>query len=227
MAGSHKIVSEYYLPYVCRIVTNSENTWQRIIKYSGKESEVIHPPADTSKFRCREYGDFWLSVNRLYPEKRVEMQIEAFRKIPEEKLIIVRGYSKGDHAERYARNITRDLPQNVTLAGEFPESKLLDLYSICRGLVCTAIDEDFGMKPLEAIASGKHVVAVNEGGFRETVVHGQTDVLVDADVPGVIAGIRSVSGKPDAYRDACIARASMFDITLFGQKLRQVINNGS
>jgi glycosyltransferase involved in cell wall biosynthesis len=226
-AGSHKRASEHYLPHVCSIVTNSENTRQRIRKYFGREAEVIYPPADTSMFRCMEYGDFWLSVNRLYPEKRVEMQIEAFRKMPEEKLIIVGGYSKGDHAERYARNITRDLPRNVTLAGEFPQSELLDLYSRCKGLVCTALDEDFGMTPIEAMASGKPVVAVNEGGFRESVVDGQTGVLVDSDVPDIIAGIRYVSGKPDTYRDACIARASMFDIILFEQKLRQVINNGS
>jgi glycosyltransferase involved in cell wall biosynthesis len=226
-AGSHKRVSERYLSHVCRIVTNSENTRGRVRKYFDREAEVIYPPADISRFHCKEFGDFWLSVNRLYPEKRVEMQIEAFRKMPEEKLIIVGGYSKGDHAEAYARNITRSLPPNVKLAGEFSELELLDLYSKCRGLICTALDEDFGLTPIEAMASGKPVVAVNEGGFRETVVDGQTGVLVDAGVPGIIEGIRSVSCKPDAYRDACIARANMFDITLFEQKLRQVINNGS
>ncbi|MDW7733685.1 MAG: glycosyltransferase [Methanolobus sp.] len=223
---SHKKVSEHYLSHVGRIATNSENTHERIRKYFGREAEVIHPPADISRFDCREYGNFWLSVNRLYPEKRVEMQIKAFRKMPEENLVIVGGYSKGDHAEAYATNIIKDLPANVTLAGEVSEEELLDLYAACRGLICTAIEEDFGMTPVEAMASGKAVVAVDEGGFRETVVDGETGILVDASAEGVVAGVKFISGKPDAYREACIARAGMFDIDLFEEKIRNVIDNG-
>lgn len=224
---SHRKASEYYLSHVCRIATNSENTRSRIKRYFDRDAEVIYPPADVSRFTCREYGDFWLSVNRLYPEKRVEMQIEAFRKMPEEKLIIVGGYAKGDHAEGYAGKLVRDLPPNVTLAGEVSEAELTELYSSCRGLVCTALDEDFGMTPVEAMASGKPVVAVNEGGFRETVVDGLTGVLVDASVPALVAGISAISGDPEAYRDACIARAAMFDVSFFEEKVRKVIGNGA
>jgi glycosyltransferase involved in cell wall biosynthesis len=43
---------------------------------------VIYPPVDTSRFRCKEYGDFWLSVNRIYPEKRIDLQFEVFRGLP-------------------------------------------------------------------------------------------------------------------------------------------------
>ncbi len=226
-AKSHKRFSEHYLSHVDRIVTNSENTRSRITRYFGREAEVIHPPTDLSRFKSGQSGDFWLSVNRLYPEKRVEMQIDAFRKMPEEKLLIVGGYSKGDHAESYARRIIHDLPQNVTLLGEVSEEKLLQLYSECRGLICTALDEDFGMTPVEAMACGKPVVAVNEGGFRETVVDGETGILVDAGPEGVVAGVKFVSDNPVAFRDACIARAKTFDIDLFEKKIRNVINDGN
>ena len=64
-----------------------------------------------------------------------------------------------------------------------PEARLLDLYSRCRGLVCTALDEDFGMTPIEAMAAGKPVVAVDEGGFRETVTE-KTGCLC-LQIPGV------------------------------------------
>ncbi|WP_269849796.1 glycosyltransferase [Methanosarcina horonobensis] len=67
------------------------------------------------------------------------------------------------------KNIIKNLPDNVKLRGEVSELELLDLYSRCKGLICTAMDEDFGMTPVEAMASGKPVVAVNEGGFKETV----------------------------------------------------------
>lgn len=82
-AKAHKNFSEHYLKHAGRIVTNSKNTKKRILKYWGREAEVIYPPVDVSRFEFREYGDFWLSVNRLYPEKRIELQIETFRQLPD------------------------------------------------------------------------------------------------------------------------------------------------
>ncbi len=76
-----------------------------------------------------------------------------------EKLVIVGGYAKGDHASRYAENLLKDLPPNVRFLGEVSEGELQDLYARCRGIICTALDEDFGLTPLEAMASGKPVVS--------------------------------------------------------------------
>jgi glycosyltransferase involved in cell wall biosynthesis len=221
----HRPVSEYYLSHTGKIVTNSKNTSKRIKKYFHRDAEVIYPPVETSKFTCKEYGDFWLSVNRLYPEKRVEIQIEAFKKIPEEKLVIVGGYSKGDHAKSYAENIVNNLPQNVKVLGEVSETELLDLYSRCKGFICTAMDEDFGMTPVEAMASGKPVVAVNEGGFKETVINGKTGMLVEADIRSVIEAVRFISREPEIYGASCIEQAKHFDLSIFNEKIKNVVNN--
>ena len=136
----------------------------RILQYYDRVADMIYPPFDTLLYRCLEYGDFWLSVNRLYPEKRIDLQVEAFRQAPEEKPIIVGGYAQGDHASGYAEKIGRNLPPSVTLRGEVTECELRDLYARCRAHICTAIAEDYGLSPLEAMASVKPVVAVNEGG---------------------------------------------------------------
>lgn len=221
--GFHRPISEYYMSHVCKIVTNSKNTSKRIEKYFHRDAQVIYPPVDTSKFACKGYGDFWLSVNRLYPEKRVEIQIEAFKKLPEEKLIIVGGYSKGDHAQSYAKTIVNNLPANVRVLGEVSETELLDLYSQCRGFICTAMDEDFGMTPVEAMASGKPVVAVNEGGFRETVINGKTGILVEAEIQSIIKAIRYVSQDPSSYQSECLKRASTFDISTFESAMKKSI----
>jgi glycosyltransferase involved in cell wall biosynthesis len=61
------------------------------------------------------------------------------------------------------------VPPNVEFLGEVPRHQLLDLYAHCRGFITTAIDEDFGLTPIEAMASGKFVVAPAEGGYLETV----------------------------------------------------------
>lgn len=204
------------------IVTISENARQRICACYGRDAEVIYPPVDVSRYRFKEYGDFWLSVNRLYPEKRIELQIEAFRSMPDERLVIVGGYAAGDHAGRYAARLMENLPENVEIRGEVSEEELIDLYAQCRGHVCTALDEDFGLTPIEAMAAGKPVVAVNEGGFCETVT-AETGMLVDAEPGKVASAVRAVSADPERYREGCLARAARFDVLRFSTSIREYI----
>ena len=206
------------------IVTISENVRQRICACYGRDAEVVYPPVDVSRYRCKEYGDFWLSVNRLYPEKRIELQIETFRSLSDERLLIVGGYAEGDHSSPYAKKIRQNLPANVEVLGEVPEHELMDLYARCKGLLCTAEDEDFGLTPVEAMAAGKPVVAVNEGGFRETVT-AETGMLVDADPGEIASAIRAVSVDPERYREACLARARLFDLSVFADQIRRVVND--
>lgn len=210
---------------VDKIVVNSENVRRRVKKYYGKESEVVFPPTDVSKYVCKEYGNYWLSVNRLYPEKRIELQIEAFRLMPDEKLVIVGGYAEGDHASAYAEKIGNELPGNVRILGEVSGDELIDLYSSCRGFITTAIDEDFGMTPVEAMAAGKPVVAVDEGGFRETVVDGETGFLVESDVESIVNAVGQISASPEKYHDNCIERAKMFSFEKFEEELKFAVYN--
>lgn len=209
-----------------RIVAISETVKRRIEKYHKRSADVVYPPVDTGRFRCKEYGDFWLSVNRIYPEKRIDLQFDVFRRLPEERLVIVGGYAKGDHAESYYRRLVKKIPDNVEMLGTVHEDELVDLYARCRGLVCTAMDEDFGLTPLEAMASGKPVVAVREGGYIETVVDGVTGALVAADRDQLIAAIKRISSNPEGYRDACLARAREFDIDVFLERFRSAIISG-
>ncbi len=215
---------QHSVRHIDTIVTNSKNVQNRIRHTYSRDAEVIDPPVDTSRFRCTGYGDFWLSVNRLYPEKRIELQIEAFRKVPSENLIIVGGYAEGDHASKYAKSIRRHLPENVVMLGEIPEDRLIDLYARCRGHICTAIDEDFGLTPLEAMASGKPVIAVDEGGFRETVTP-ETGVLIEPSQVNIVNAIKTLNRDPESYREACIARAREFNLTIFTKKITSAVNN--
>jgi len=210
--------------HIDTMVTNSNNVRKRIRHTYSRDAEVIYPPVDTSRFRCTGYGDFWLSVNRLYPEKRIELQTEAFRHLPEEKLIIVGGYATGDHALRYEQRIQTHLPPNVVILGEVEEDQLIDLYARCRGHICTSIDEDFGLTPLEAMASGKPVLAVDEGGFRETVTP-QTGVLVEPSQAIIINAVKTLTRNPESYKNACIARAREFDLPVFEEKIKKAVDN--
>jgi glycosyltransferase involved in cell wall biosynthesis len=218
-----RIFDKRSIKSVEKIVVNSENVRRRVEKYYDKESEIIFPPTDVSKYVCKEYGDFWLSVNRLYPEKRIELQIEAFRLMPGEKLVIVGGYAKGDHALAYVEKISENLPENIEIKGEVTEDELIDLYSRCKGFICTAVDEDFGMTPVEAMAAGKPVVAVDEGGFRETIVDGETGLLVEPDVESIVNALRLISVSPEGFHDKCIERAELFSLEKFEVSIKAAV----
>lgn len=222
-ASFYRRLDQAAISSVDAIIANSENTRKRIQTYHGRDAEVIYPPIDTKRFTCKCYGDFWLSVNRLYPEKRIELQIESFRNLPDERLIIVGGYAEGDHAGRaYAQKLYSNLPENVEIKGEVSDSILLDLYATCKGVICTAMDEDFGITPLEAMAAGKPVVAVREGGFLESVTEG-TGLLVDPVAEKLSDAIVFISNEPDRYRENCRARAALFDRSVFEERVRAAV----
>jgi glycosyltransferase involved in cell wall biosynthesis len=223
--GVHRRLDQLSVRRLDRIVADSANTQGRIRKYYGRDSEVVYPPIGTGRFHFKESGDFWLSVNRLYPEKRVELQFDVFKGMPAEKLVVVGGFSGSDNAEPYVKRLLATRPANVEVRGAVSEDELIGLYSRCKGLICTSLDEDFGMTPVEAMASGKPVVAVDEGGFRESVVDGMTGRLVGADVGSLRAAVLEVGADPGKYREACINRAKRFDKEIFLKRMKEEIGN--
>ncbi len=219
----HEPVSRKFVNYIDHVVTISANVQQRIKKYYGRESVIVYPAIDISKYQFEKSGDFWLSVNRLYPEKRVELQIEAFGRMPGEKLIIVGGYAEADHALPYAKHIRTNLLDNVELFGAVSEDELVDMYARCKGFITTSLDEDFGMTPIEAMASGKAVVAMNEGGCLETVINGSTGYLVDADVNEIVNAVEYISRNPSIFKEKCIEHARKFDVDRFLNEMMKEI----
>jgi glycosyltransferase involved in cell wall biosynthesis len=217
----HRRAYEYSMTHVCRIVTNSVSTQRRIKKYLDRSSKVIYPPVDVSVFGFEKYGDFWLSVNRLYPEKRVELQIEAFRRLPEERLLIAGGYAEADHALPYASRVLNNLPNNVELLGSVAEDELIRFYARCKGFITTSIDEDFGMAPVEAMASGKPVIGMREGGCLETLVHGLTGLLVNPDVSEIVNAIKIISKDPSKFKEKCIEQSRKFDADIFLDQMKK------
>lgn len=220
----HRKLYEHYMKHVCVIIANSVSVQERVKKYLNRGSRVVYPPVDISRFGFEEYGDFWLSVNRLYPEKRIDLQIEAFRQLPGEKLIIVGGYAQADRSSRYATNLLRKFPKNVMLLGNVPEDELILLYARCKAFIITSRDEPFGMAPVEAMASGKAVVGIREGGCLETIVDGSTGFLVGPQVPEIINAIKLISMDPSKFKEKCIEQARKFSVDIFLDKMKKEIN---
>ena len=208
------------------IVANSRNVSDRIRRFLGRGSEVVYPPVDTTRYRFARIGDFWLSVNRLSHEKRVDLQMEVFRRLPRERLVVAGGPQTGVRMDRFVQSL--DPPRNVEFLGEVDDAKLRELYATCRGLIATSQDEDFGLGPVEAMASGKAVVAVDEGGYRESVVHRETGWLEPATPERLAARVSEATPEALAtMRGPCEARARRFDTRGFVDRMRDLLERAA
>jgi glycosyltransferase involved in cell wall biosynthesis len=207
----------YIQNHIRHISCISHNTRNRLQKYYGRFARVIYPPLHLEKYRNEPSSGYWLSAGRVDKWKRVELQIEAFRQLPDKKLLIAGPVYPG------YEYLLKSAPPNVTFLGSCTDEKLMDLYAACEGFITTAIDEDFGITPVEAMACGKPVVAVKEGGYLETVVDGYTGLLTHPSVEDLAAAVRAVSADPEKYKVACLLHSKRFSYEIFCQEMQQCV----
>jgi glycosyltransferase involved in cell wall biosynthesis len=203
------------------IIANSENVRKRIGQYLGLDSEVVHPPCDTDAFRWVGQEDFFLSAARLDHLKRVDLVVQAFAGLPGQRLVVVSGGPEEARIRRLAANLS-----NVEVRGEVPEEELRSLMGRCQGTVYVPKDEDFGMTPVESMAAGKPVIGVAQGGLLETVLHGETGLLLAPDpAPQDIAAavLQLTPEQAAAMRPACERRAGEFAEARFLKKMRRAL----
>ncbi len=217
----NRYLNKKYVNHAQKIVCNSQNTKNRLMKYLKKHADVIHPPIETSHFKYTKNGNFWLSVNRLINHKRIDMQLKAFQKLPDEKLVIVGSYEKSKGFKKYKENIEKIKPKNVEILHWIDHKTLINLYANCKAFITTSKDEDFGIAPVESMASGKPVIAPNEGGYKETIIHNKTGILINNITPKkLIKAIKSLK-NPRQYKSACIKQAKLFDTKIFIKKIKE------
>lgn len=218
-----------YARSVDRWACNSNNTRDRIRRFYKMDPEVIYPPIGTQEYRHGESKGYWLSVNRLFKNKRVELQLDAFGQMKDKKLVIVGSYEAGSrHFEEYARTMKEKQASNVEIRHWVGHEELMDLYAHCTGFITTSFKEDFGMTAVEALASGKPVIAPNDGGYRESVIDGATGALLPDMLPETIKravkNAEANMGKnPLFYKDRCIAQAKKFDRDIFIEKISSIV----
>jgi glycosyltransferase involved in cell wall biosynthesis len=195
-------------------VANSATVARRIDRYYGKDSVVIHPPVDTGAFSIAapsELGDFYLMAGELVSYKRPDLAIRSFNEM-KLKLVVIGGGEMLDEIRRIAG-------PTITVMGQQPFDVLKQHYARCRALIFPG-EEDFGMVPVEAMASGRPVVAFGRGGATETVAPGVSGVLfAEQSVEAISQAVRSLANMEiDPTRIA--AHASQFGRAQFFDKMR-------
>ena len=175
------------------IFANSNNTKRRIEKYLNRlDATVLNPAVDYKLYSNRGDEKFFVYPSRFSPNKRQDYAIRAFQafknkyKTAHYRLVLLGSVSNDRYYSNYYDNIVR-LAKSVgdveviTDPKERTDEKLRDIISRSTAVLYTPIDEDFGMIPLDAMASGKVIIAVNQGGPRETVVNGKTGYLANSE----------------------------------------------
>ena len=206
---------------VDKLLCNSMNTKNKITGYYHRDAEVVYPSVNIKAFHGGTPGDYFLSVQRISQDKRIETQLEAFRMTPEHKLIIVGPIAKTD--KQYAHDLVSGAPPNVTFRGGVNEQELIDLYSHAKAVIQSHPHEDFGIVTVEAMASGKPCFAVNAGGFKETIVHTKTGLLIDIPFSENLAKAIKNFNPGDFNPADCVQQARKFSEDSFCDRIRQIV----
>jgi glycosyltransferase involved in cell wall biosynthesis len=204
---------------VDRFVANSRFVAARIRKYYRRDADIVHPPVDLESYRpgpSDATRDGYLFVSELVPYKRADAVIEAFRGL-DAKLTVI---GSGSELKR----LRRDAPANVTLLGRVPAGALPGFYQNAKALIFPAL-EDFGIVPLEAMASGTPVLAYGRGGALDTVIPGTSGLLFDDQSTEAIRdAVQRFEVQSAGFSPAILARhARGFAPDVFRQRFSAIV----
>ncbi|MEA2111814.1 MAG: glycosyltransferase [Campylobacterota bacterium] len=156
-------------------IANSTFVKNRIANNYKREAKVIHPPVDTDAFKLQiNKKEFYVTVSRLVPYKKVSMIVKAFNDNGKNLVVI----GAGEEYE-FIRSIAKD---NITVMGWQERDVIIDYMQRAKAFVYAA-EEDFGIVPVEAMACGTPVIAYGVGGVRDSVVENKTGIFFDKQTP--------------------------------------------
>jgi len=200
---------------VDHFVAISRTVQQRIAKYYRRDSAIIHPPVDTTKFAPSDsHDDYFLIVSRLIPYKRIDLAVRAFNELGLPLVIVGDG--------RDCDSLRALAESNIEFLGRVPDEKIGDYFAHCRAFILPG-QEDFCIAPVEAQAAGRPVIAYAAGGALDTVREGVTGAFFHEQTPeALIQAIKEFDET--SYDPASIRRhAERFDKQVFKERLSAFI----
>ena len=186
LVGTYKLIAKGITKKIEGIATNSNTTRDRIMKYYGREAAVINPGIDAKEFSNNGDDKYFLYPSRIVPNKRQDYVINAFSQFTKMSkkrygLVVAGTLSTDPEHQKYMAKL-REMSKGlaVSFKTNLGDGELKRLYSNSTAVLFAAMNEDYGFIPLEAMASAKPMISVNEGGPRETIAEGKTGFLVNS-----------------------------------------------
>jgi glycosyltransferase involved in cell wall biosynthesis len=200
---------------VDRYVANSAVTAARVRRFLGREATVLHPPVELGRFAPGPVGDHYVVLAELMAHKRIDVAVRAFNRLRRPLLVIGDGPAY--------RRLKRLAGPTVGFAGRLADADVAAALSSSRALIVTA-EEEFGIAAVEALASGRPVIALRSGGVTETVQEGVTGAFYDrADDPASLAAVVAAFDTDAVDPALCVAAAQRFDTGRFQAALRGIV----
>jgi len=199
-------------------IANSSNVKNRIKQNYGRESVVIYPPVDIEKFSINsDKSNYYFTVSRLVAYKKVELLIKAFEHFPQLKLQIA-----GDGPNK--KKLIQMAPPNVEILGYVDRNALVQKMKSAKAFIAAA-NEDFGITVVEAQACGTPVIALNLGGYKETVLETTGLFFEDQSVDSLVNAIAAFENKNKKYEaNDFINNVKPFNINRFQKELLAFVN---
>ncbi|MGX6445623.1 glycosyltransferase [Neobacillus sp. K501] len=196
-------------------VANSVNVAKRIKKHYRRDSYVIHPPVRCDMFNLSTTDeDYFLCVSRLQEYKRIDIAVEACTKLNLPLVVI------GDGPQR--KMLEKIAGPTVKFLGRVSDEVIREHYSKCRAFLFPG-EEDYGITPLEAQASGRPVIAFAKGGALETVIDGETGIFFpEQNVESLIDAIRKFE-TIDFIKEDLREHAHKFDQSIFKKTIKEFV----
>lgn len=199
-------------------ISNSETTKKRIEKYYHRMSTTIHPMIESKNFEIsKQTKGYFLAIGRLTPYKKFDLIVETFNQIGLPLKIVGKGISENE--------LKRAAKGNIEFLGNVSDKELQKLYSECEALIFPQI-EDFGITPLEAMASGRPVIALNQGGALDSIIEDQTGIFFKKQTPlDLKAAIANYQKEKRKFNAELIRNhALQFDKSEFEKKFMKYLN---
>ncbi len=195
-------------------LANSHTTKRRVARYFGRDATVLHPPVDVERFTPSAPGEAYVVLSELMAHKRIEVALRAFNELRLPLVVVGNGPD--------ARRLHRLAGPTISFAGRVSDAEAARILARSRALVVTATEE-FGIAAVEAQAAGRPVIALHEGGVRETVIEGETGIFFDTPEPAALAEAVLAFDALAVDPAACVASARRFDTAHFRRGLRSVV----
>lgn len=183
----------------------------RVRKYYSSDSKVIHPPVNVGKFHISDRtDDYFFMAGRLVSYKRFDVAIKTFNQNGLPLKIVGTGPE--------LNKLKKVAGKNIEFLGPVSDEKLAQLYSHARACIFPQ-EEDFGIVPLESMASGRPVIAYRGGGAVETIIENQTGVFFDEQTAESLKGAVDKFYNLKFKQENCRAQAEKFDIEVFKENI--------